>query len=636
MRLLDFLLLLSCVPFTGAIINTTHPCGDDTYGADLLNLTISTQDDVKSASGCSTIYANIIVEKTFPGLVSLPALGLLIGSIFVGDIRDSPKVDPSTLTGLSFGNLSAVGGNISISGAGGITSLKFPILGRIGGPTLDGDYYPILSAEGIIFSDLPGLKDLDPFPKLANLSKITIANTGIDTLEWGKTFPLISGNPWNEQELEYSYPLTKVEISSNVNLQEINLASLKRSATLTILGNGNSSLFVGIERMEGMLEVAGIASWLPGFGSDGFGFPHLKVSGNVYDSVSVNFHDNGVANLALDAVHVAGSIRISNNPYLESFTFSALTGVTDVTVTNNSVLKVIDDESLGTGTSAYGHLVLTGAFTNWITSGAAKSVTIFTTANASCSIWDDQYHQYKHIIDFYNCTSVGAHQSTTWTRTDAPVKTTPGHIDSALLAQILVPIIFTITSIATWWWWCVRHRRRKRERKAMAAQLATIAAVFTAHEPQKQENSKPTVAITTARDISAFEKPELDSAGMVAANRDLEANGHQRGSSQHELGSERLSPQRVLSDTVLTLPAEMDSRHAQPNELDGGSRLSRVEQLEARERALAAREDAAIRAREEALLAREREVEQLERQNTAISLLTAAASQEGNTDKTLR
>ncbi|PVH79968.1 hypothetical protein DL98DRAFT_212113 [Cadophora sp. DSE1049] len=561
---------------------------------------------------------------------------MLYGSIFVGDIRDSPKVDPSTLTGLSFGNLSALGGNISISGAGGITSLKFPILNRLGGQSLFGVYYSELASEGLIFSDLPGLKELDPFPKLTNLTKIIIANTGIDTLEWGKTFPIISGNPWDERELEHYYPLKKVEISNNVNLQKINLASLKRSAELTVLGNGNSSLFVGIERMKGMLEVAGIASWLPGFGSDGFGFPYLNVS-RASDFVSVNFHDNGVTNLALDAVKAAGSIRISNNPYLESFSFSGLSavtdvtvannsvlksfsfsglgGVTDVTVTNNSVLKVIDDKSLGTGTWVYGNLVLTGAFTNisWITSNAAKSVTIFTTADASCSIWDKQYDRYKHSRDFYNCTSVGAHQSTAWTKTDAPAKKTPVHIDSALLAEIIVPIIFTIICIATWWWWCVRHRRRNRERKAMAAQLATIAAAFTAHEPQKQENSKPTVATTTttttttARDISAFEKPELDSRGIVAANHDLEADGHQWGSNQHELGSERLSPQRELSDTVWTLPAEMDYRHEQPNELDGGSRLSRVEQLEARERALAAREDAAIRAREEALLARERE-----------------------------
>lgn len=135
--------MLSCF----AVINATNPCGDasiipyDYVAADLLNLSIITQDDVKSALDCSTMYANIIIAKTFPGLVNWPALGNLYGSTFVRDVEDSPKVDPSTLTGLSFGNLSALRGNISISGAGGITSLKFPVLGRIGGPELSGEYY---------------------------------------------------------------------------------------------------------------------------------------------------------------------------------------------------------------------------------------------------------------------------------------------------------------------------------------------------------------------------------------------------------------------------------------------------------------------------------------------------------------
>src|SRR5205085_1237120 len=102
-------------------------------------------------------------------------------------------------------------------------------------------------------------------------------------------------------------------------------------------------------------------------------------------------------------------------------------------------------------------------------------------------------------------------------------------------------------------------------RKAMAAQLATIAAAFEAQEPQKQEKSKPTATttVTTAGDTSTFEKPELASSGVVAANHDLEANGHQWDRNGHELSSEQVSPRRELADTVWTPPVEVDSRHEQ-------------------------------------------------------------------------
>lgn len=144
----------------------------------------------------------------------------------------------------------------------------------------------------------------------------------------------------------------------------------------------------------------------------------------------------------------------------------------------------------------------------------------------------------------------------------------------------------------------------------MAAQVSTIAATL---ESQKQQKSTKTHQKngTGNHEGPGFQKPELASPSIETAVRGHDVSAQELGGKEKEPGSEL-----DATNTSPIQPQDVDdTRNHYIGELSGGTQLSRVEELEVKERALAAREDAAIRAREEALRAREQEVELLERQN---------------------
>lgn len=86
-----------------------------------------------------------------------------------------------------------------------------------------------------------------------------------------------------------------------------------------------------------------------------------------------------------------------------------------------------------------------------------------------------------------------------------------------------------------------------------------------------------------------------------------------------------------LSQNHLSLKAGFEPGHQQPTFATPAAEVAhQVEQLEAEERALAAREDAAIRARKEALMARKKDVEELERQTSLLTPPRYSGPQRGD------
>lgn len=143
----------------------------------------------------------------------------------------------------------------------------------------------------------------------------------------------------------------------------------------------------------------------------------------------------------------------------------------------------------------------------------------------------------------------------------------------------------------------------------MAAQVSTIAAAM---ESQKQNNSEPKKdANVKDQDVEVFQKPELNGKSVTPVVNVQRFDGHELGGRERERGVE-------LENVHVSDPVEMAAPGHQAVEMGGGTQLSRLEEIEAREKALVERENAAFRAREEVLRAREREVEELERQNSLI------------------
>lgn len=241
---------------------------------------------------------------------------------------------------------------------------------------------------------------------------------------------------------------------------------------------------------------------------------------------------------------------------------------------------------------------------------SAIAVVIRSSGNASCAFWEAAY---SHASDttHLDCktANISHFDPSSRSSSDGQYST----IDFHLLAEILAPVLTFLILLCILWWWCVR---RRRHRKLLEAQLTTIASAFA---PSQQEKSNPgkTDSVKASSDTraGAFRKPELGANGAVGQNREFIRN---------ELGGEERARGAELSneDVVGMPPMEMDAYNGH-QELSDGSKLSRVEQLETRERALAAREDAALRTREEVIRARELEVEELERQNSLVSPLTA-------------
>lgn len=348
------------------VLDASDPCKSKDYNLNL-NLIFSTQEDVKLASECAEIRHNLIIEKSFPGTFTLPALTYLTGSITVGKLEERPIVEPSSLTGLSFPNLTTAQ-SIKVFGAADFASLDFPTLGQIGmfGPG-EGELY---------LTDLPALKDIATFPVLENVTTIVIENTGLKNLTWSNVFPKVTGR----RNDRYYYPaLSVVHISNNTQLEDINLDTLKRVGELIVWGTGNSSLQSGVEFIAHDLNVTGITS----FGTDETGFPQLNSTTYYSSSFRVNFHDNNLTTIVIKGIGRVRDLTISNNPKLEFFSFPQLSSIGgSLNVTDNDNLKVINSSSFGYGIGNHTwvdiSINLTGVFTEY----ADTHLTIFAVVYA--------------------------------------------------------------------------------------------------------------------------------------------------------------------------------------------------------------------------------------------------------------
>jgi hypothetical protein len=121
----------------------------------------------------------------------------------------------------------------------------------------------------------------------------------------------------------------------------------------------------------------------------------------------------------------------------------------------------------------------------------------------------------------------------------------------------------------------------------MAAQVSTIAAAM---ESQKQNNSKPKKdANVKGQDVEGLQKPELSGKSVAPVVNVRKFEGQELGGRERERGAE-------LDNAHVSHSVEMAAPGHQAVEMGGGKQLSRLEEIEARERALVERENAAFRA----------------------------------------
>jgi hypothetical protein len=337
------------------VIDPSDPCGKhivSSYSDGYPNLTISTSDDVETFSKCSDIGdRNLVIEKSFVGIMRLPTLHTIRGGISVGDIDDLSPIGPSTLTGLSFPNL-IQSSDIMISNAASLVSLDFPSLEQIVFRTLR-------QPGGIFLDNLPCLTSLkDAFPNLRNASTVFINNTSLEEFNWDSSFPILSGYRFQNPG--------EVVLTNNTNLDYINLTTIQSTFSLKVWGNGKTNLYTGNTEVR-RLSLVGLAGWLPGCVNSVPGITSAFNTSDlyVYDvSGNFTFQENQCTYLRIDNLVWSSTLTITRNPNLEFFSFPNYETSDYFVVTDNPALKTINRTSLNHGnwTSVHYNMTLIGDF----------------------------------------------------------------------------------------------------------------------------------------------------------------------------------------------------------------------------------------------------------------------------------
>jgi hypothetical protein len=196
--------------------------------------------------------------------------------------------------------------------------------------------------------DTVGILASSRFPSLSNVTEVVISNTGLDKLVWQESFP-------NNISSHYGLYGIGLQVGNNTNLQGINLDGLGVAQSLSVWSNGNSTLSTEGLREVGYVEVSGVNR----LGSGGL-LP--QINGSYAPSLSL--YNNTFASFDVPNLVAVQNLKISNNPNLEFFSFPSLGAIaSDLDVTDNPVLKVINASSIGNITTVAGYLYFTGVFT---------------------------------------------------------------------------------------------------------------------------------------------------------------------------------------------------------------------------------------------------------------------------------
>lgn len=288
-----------------------------------------------------------MISKNFPGdfIGKIQQAGK---SIYIGHLTDR-EIEDSTLTGVSFPDLTYVDDDIQISGARGLKTLSFPKLDVI--------------QSSIAIRDLPNLSTFDMFSRLRHASYISITNTGLRRIEWDRFGDVPK--------------LISFRVTNNTNLRELSIPALENisGGGLYIHGNGRLRVYSRIREVQ-FIEISGVESWMEGsrgldslrFSANrGASFPSYRIFNNTFDTLSFEFLQ-----------YTNGSIRIYDNPNLASKSASRLRSHPRLTkiglsfpslyrvnqeleITDNPALKKMNYSTLG-NLKTISSINLTGSF----------------------------------------------------------------------------------------------------------------------------------------------------------------------------------------------------------------------------------------------------------------------------------
>ncbi|KAJ5144272.1 hypothetical protein N7526_001780 [Penicillium atrosanguineum] len=272
------------------LVFAENSCGD---------VTIQSQSDADSISGCSALSGNVKIDETFSGDLIINSVQKVTGSIIANNATQ--------LTSIIAPSLESIGHSFSLTSCTRLTQLNFADLTSVG---------------EICWEALPALQSLTFNTGVTEAGDVTITNTGLQNLDGISLKTVgkfqITDNPnlkkININNLQNATDL--VDFAGNWDKLEIELPNLGTAYNMTFR-NISSVSMPSLEKLMGQLGF-----WGTKFES--FFAPNLT------SAADVTFNDNDkLTNISMPELNkVIGGFVITRNDKLVGIELPALKSVT--------------------------------------------------------------------------------------------------------------------------------------------------------------------------------------------------------------------------------------------------------------------------------------------------------------------